>query len=437
VTRTLNGITTANTNGTTYLSENLSKGGKYLCAGEKPWLGQGAIARCGRPLRGSLRGAGNIYFAELRSALFLPRTNPQVSQRLLKLLDEPVYASVVRLMEEETTPAYLRKKSPDPLKPFTDNQIKEALRVVLAGRKEVEEEEGVQVDSSQLEAALRVAEFEALRSPRTDDDLVVRVASVSAYDPFVRRFLSGVSLVEKLRETRAFVGFSRVFPKDGRSIAERNALLWRQPPLPRQSWLPAHVVFGEGIFLTFDEGRLSRWEHQMNVQERARMLADRYSVLQAERHLRARDISARFLMLHTFAHLLMTRLTFECGYTSASLRERLYVSTDVVNPMAGILIYTAAGDSDGTMGGLVRMGRAGQLEPVVRRAIETAQWCSADPVCIENRAQGPLSCNLAACHSCALVPETACEELNRFLDRALVVGTTASPDVGFFAAGGR
>ena len=105
------------------------------------------------------------------------------------------------------------------------------------------------------------------------------------------------------------------------------------------------------------------------------------------------------------------------------------------SPMAALLIYTAAGDAEGTMGGLVRMAKPGYLEPVVRRAIESARWCSADPVCMEmgdSGGQGPDSCNLAACHNCALVPETACEEFNRFLDRGLAVGTLSDPGIGFF-----
>jgi len=139
--------------------------------------------------------------------------------------------------------------------------------------------------------------------------------------------------------------------------------------------------------------------------------------------------------MHTLAHILMNRLVFECGYGSASLRERLYISDNPKAPMAGMLIYTAAGDSEGTMGGLVRMGKPGYLEPMVRRALEAAQWCSADPVCMEmgnSGGQGPDSCNLAACHNCALVPETACEEFNRFLDRALVVGDMVNPSIGYF-----
>lgn len=101
--------------------------------------------------------------------------------------------------------------------------------------------------------------------------------------------------------------------------------------------------------------------------------------------------------------------------------------------MAGILIYTAAGDSEGTMGGLVRMGSPGLFERTVVRAIDRARWCSSDPVCIESPGQGPDSCNLAACHSCALLPETSCEQQNRLLDRGVLVGTLERPETGFFA----
>jgi len=161
----------------------------------------------------------------------------------------------------------------------------------------------------------------------------------------------------------------------------------------------------------------------------------RYNEAQEKRNAKARLISPRFILIHTFAHLLMNRLTFECGYSSAALRERLYVSNDENYPMAGLLIYTADGDAEGTMGGLVRMGKPGYLEPAILTAIEEARWCSADPVCMEMgkmHGQGPDSCNLAACHNCALVPETACEEFNRFLDRGLVIGDIDNSSLGYF-----
>ena len=136
----------------------------------------------------------------------------------------------------------------------------------------------------------------------------------------------------------------------------------------------------------------------------------------------------------------MNQLTFECGYSSASLRERLYVSEPHGPPAAAVLIYTAAGDAEGTMGGLVRMGKPGNLEPALDAALCGATWCAADPVCMEigeHPGQGPDACNLAACHSCALVPETACDEFNRFLDRGMVVGSINDPGLGFLAGAAR
>jgi hypothetical protein len=104
--------------------------------------------------------------------------------------------------------------------------------------------------------------------------------------------------------------------------------------------------------------------------------------------------------------------------------------------MAGLLIYTAAGDSEGTMGGLVRMAKPENLWPAMANAIRDARWCSTDPVCMDvgEKGQGPDSCNLAACHGCALLPETSCEEFNRFLDRGLVIGTLSAPDLGYFSS---
>ena len=96
---------------------------------------------------------------------------------------------------------------------------------------------------------------------------------------------------------------------------------------------------------------------------------------------------------------------------------------------------TAAGDSEGTMGGLVRMSRPESLCQVIASALDDARWCSTDPVCMDagEKGQGPDSCNLAACHGCALLPETSCEEFNRFLDRGLVIGTFNDPRLGFFS----
>jgi hypothetical protein len=258
---------------------------------------------------------------------------------------------------------------------------------------------------------------------------------MDSYGAIVHSRFRRIMLVEKLRETRALWGFLRVFSDAHVSVAGRKKLLWRNGE-PADPWLPAYVVFGEGIFLEFDEPVLQAWEHRASVIQRIGILRQNYAEAQERRRLIDRDISPRFVLVHTLGHMLINALSFEAGYTAASLRERLFVSANPREPMAGLLIYTADGDSEGTLGGLVRTGKAGSLEKVVARALDEARWCSADPVCMEigrNSGQGPDSCNLAACHRCALVSETSCEIMNRFLDRAVVIGELSAPDIGFFA----
>jgi hypothetical protein len=142
--------------------------------------------------------------------------------------------------------------------------------------------------------------------------------------------------------------------------------------------------------------------------------------------------ASRLMLVHSFSHILLNQLVFECGYSTAALRERIYVSDDPTAPMSGILIYTSSGDSEGTLGGLVRLGRPEFLGPVIERALNKAYWCSADPVCSENiGGQGSKLVNMAACHSCALLPETSCECFNQGLDRSVIVGTPRNRKVGF------
>lgn len=65
-------------------------------------------------------------------------------------------------------------------------------------------------------------------------------------------------------------------------------------------------------------------------------------------------------------------------------------------------------------------------------AMQYAELCSNDPVCISSVGQGREALNLAACHTCGLLPETSCEDFNVFLDRALVTGTFENKEIGFY-----
>ncbi|MBY0011633.1 DUF1998 domain-containing protein [Paenibacillus typhae] len=438
--RMLQGITSAYNNGKTELSESLCEDGTvFLCQGKRPWLGNDEGVDCTCHLRASLRSASNVYFAQVRSAIYIPgNSNKQISE-LLSFFEQSQVLSIIKLAKRaslslDETVYELKEQFLSELSGYPDSGIRQALIAKESRDKDPDSEAELPDD---MEAVLRQEEYEVLNSEINQEELKIKPVPVGLYKNNIfdiSKYFSNIHLVEKLKETRVLTGFNRVFNDQQTDIGDMKSMLWRkQPEDSNEDWLPAYVVFGEGIFFNFNEEIVREWEERIQVSERSKPLSLRYRHLVANRRTKEKKITPRFIMAHTFAHIIINQLVFECGYSSSSLRERLYVSDNDSNPMCGVLIYTAAGDSDGTMGGLVRMGKPGYLEAVIRKAFNDARWCSTDPVCTEIGLQGPDSCNLAACHSCSLLPETACEEFNRFLDRGLIVPLHGvDPSTAFF-----
>jgi hypothetical protein len=189
-------------------------------------------------------------------------------------------------------------------------------------------------------------------------------------------------------------------------------------------FLPAIEVFGEGVFLRLEEATLSAWETQSAVMRRAAELQERLAKSMRARWLK--EATPRRVLVHTLAHLILRELTFDAGYSASSMRERIYVSDPGAQPMAGLLIFTAAGDSEGSLGGLARLADPGRMLNTLGSMLLRAEWCSMDPVCSEIP-QGPEGLSHSACHACSLVPETSCTMGNVLLDRSMVV----DPDFGY------
>lgn len=147
--------------------------------------------------------------------------------------------------------------------------------------------------------------------------------------------------------------------------------------------------------------------------------------------------SERYVLLHTLSHALINELALECGYSAASIRERIYAEPPGGEgpPMAGILLYTAAPDAEGTLGGLVNLGRPEFAGPVLTRALRRMGLCTSDPTCA-NHCPGEQEDVLhgAACHACLFVPETSCERGNRYLERGALCGTLAGAGIAFLEA---
>ncbi len=439
--RTLRGITEASHRSdgteTTVLSNQLAgPHAPYLCQGARPWLAT-FEGDCGAPIRGALRGAGNIYFPNVESSIYLPRKVGAVKSELHDLVRRPEVGPVMKVMHsafgDAVTAEGIRAEiPPELLSNVSDEDLMAAyFDYVGAGAASEEAHESLASELLTGDDVWRYPEYQLLRECPQDDYLTARDPGI---DPTLTNYLGRVRSVDVLRETRALRGFTRV-RDDVLKLSEGKALLRRTPLTPSQDWLPAYVVKGEGIYFELGENRLAEWENTAQVRARAQLMTDHYRDSPRSMGRSDRNVSSRLVLLHTLAHLLINELIFACGYGSASLRERLYVSESSSYRMNGLLIYTAAGDSEGTMGGLVRMSRPGNFRSVFVSAVSSARWCSTDPVCMDagERGQGPDSCNLAACHGCALLPETSCEHFNRFLDRGMVIGTFSEPSLGYFS----
>ena len=453
--RSLRGITEAHFDNRdfsehTTLSDKLSSDdGPYLCPGTEPWLQRDGNG-CGESLHGALRAASNVYFPKIESSIYLPKKVGAVDETLRNLFSlsgvEPQLDVLHRLEDANSINAqhivHALRDSPElkrQLSMFSDQQLLDAFEDKYGPKNDAENESTDDISSSRVgienlseKDEWRLPEFKLLRE--TPNDSLLSSIDAGCSDQLAP-FLGRVRQVTTLQETRALRGFTRV--RDGvLKLNDGKALLRRNPiESSIDDWLPAYVVKGEGIYLELDQQKLSEWEIDPLVVARAALITKRYIQAAEKRGMPERKFAPRFVLIHTLAHILINQLIFTCGYSSASLRERLYASTTAGKEMAGVLIYTAAGDSEGTLGGLVRMATPDRLTDVFSRAISAARWCSTDPVCMDagEKGQGPDSCNLAACHGCALLPETSCEEFNHFLDRGLVIGTFENPDLGFFS----
>ena len=397
----------------------------YHCEGRQPWLGRRFSKHgCDVPvdqMRVVVMGGTNVCYADTVSSVLIPDSiDENVKSVARKNFDD-----LVEMEEEGGDLKFLLKSIAKNAKVDP-----EALRVAY---EKIEDcGEGAVNESDYL-----FEEYQTLRDPKVfaDGKFVGKLADVSGYaSDIIETYVSRIALIDTITVTRALVGLTRLNPEanEGKTMRDRRRALSRKP----LDWTLAVQSVGEGIFLEFDEEELRTWSNRAETMERFSVMQRNFDASRKGRNQELRRLNPKYVALHTLAHLLMLGISEVCGYTAASLRERIYcnryIDDDLHEEMNGILIYTASVSSDGSLGGLVRSGRSGRFEPILHKALDEALWCSGDPVCIESQGQGLDSCNLAACYSCALVPETSCEMGNKFLDRALVVGTIDNPRTGLF-----
>ena len=392
------------------------------CEGQRPHLRDHSEA-CIESLETVLAGASNVWFPLNLSLLSIPEKSDELEQLVLDHWEQLKDLQSAR--ELELVAKYLPK-----LKPHPANTLWERIERHRAAGDEQND------DAKDLD--LKVPEWELFSDPtnvRSTVDLDLEEVEIP---PGFEPFLDKVVLAHRLREVYAFLGFTRLESVgDFGGLDEIPRDRWVRISRKRPKFLPAVEVRGEGIFLQFREDAIERWLATPAVTKRGQQLFAAHEAWRRVRRIPNPDRNfpgMRYVLLHTVAHALMRQLSLECGYAAASVRERLYAAEPEDGiPMAGILLYTATPDSEGTLGGLVDCGRPENLYRHLHQALEVQKLCSSDPLCAE---QLPVTSGLtlhgAACHACMFASETSCERGNKYLDRNCLVPTLSRGDLGFF-----
>ncbi|GAA2147040.1 DUF1998 domain-containing protein [Nocardioides koreensis] len=381
------------------------------CTGERPWLRTAPAEECDEVPRTLQRGSSNVWFAVQRSALSIPPW----SEGVMKVVGN-YWPALEHVPAEALAPVLKGMQIPK----SSGLSVDELIAAILEMRGEGEQ-------ATPTEADLRSEEYQALvlGRPEVDPHQQFVCEPVEGLADAASDLIARVSEVSRLREVRALQGFRRVTPGEDGGSSDRLSKLSYHPA----TWLPAIEVLGEGVFLRLREDVVSEWEESQFARQRAAAINDAYDMRAQQFGAgNATEISPRELLLHSFAHVLLTELSLDAGYPVASLRERVYAGPG----QTGVLVYTASADSAGSLGGLSAQADPERIWGVLQSAIHRARWCSSDPVCIESSGSGADALNLSACHACLLLPETSCERMNHVLDRATLVGLPGRPEEGFF-----
>ncbi len=399
--------------------------GKYKCTGNKPWLGPNQKDEgCRSKPKVVLRQSSNVYYPVVKSSILIPVKTNKYDRKILEFINRPEYWSLIvsKLNDPQGLDGLLSGLVM--IKKLDKQKVLEAIESKVKG---IDKQK---TETSDDEELYKFQEYNYLKNknPSDDTDLDLKIKKIPMKDyGTLNNYFSNIFLLESLTETRVQTGFTRLLPYDTsrRDKVQLSSLI----PL---NWLPGITVKGEGIFFEFKKELLSKWEEKFNS-DHLDKINTQYNEIREDREMTKRSINTKFFLIHTFSHLLINQLSYSCGYGSASLRERIYCNLNHPDKeMNGVLIYTASGDSEGSLGGLVREGEPQNIRKVIVQALRKARVCSYDPVCLDNKSQGLNGTNASACHACTFLSETSCEEANQLLDRTTVIGDIINIQQGYF-----
>lgn len=370
------------------------------CNGRHPFRPTVKGVQCKKQVIPTQRGASNVYFAVTRSAISIPPwINPIYNLiddhfREIESLKEFYGDDGVTKIYEKYFTAYTREEFDDALERRLKN-IKEFTEIKQMEYNAITHHSDPSYESNKKH-------FKAEEDPLPE---------------FMRKYFSRIIRITRLREVRVLLGFTRVDAPDPDADEEDQPNIVSLTKSKDERWLPATEIHGEGIFIEFNKDTLDSW---MNIPEVGK-ISEKYAVAYQqycdEKGWQIRTTrNAIYVLMHTFSHLMIKQMSMSSGYSTSAIRERIYFG----DKMNGILLYTGSSDKEGSLGGLVELGHTEQIIGLMKAAFQEALVCTNDPECMSSQPAGE-NLNGAACHSCCMISETACENGNRQLDRGLVV----------------
>jgi hypothetical protein len=382
----------------------------YYCTGRHPHRPNSRNERCDcKDVFPSQRGATNIYFPVIRSAISIPPwTNP-----LNILLDE----HWIRLCEYEAD--------------FGDIGVAKIYDNHFSAYSREEFDKAVENRKKRIKEFLEIKEMEYTAfthhiDPTYKKDVRYFKAKEDAVPSYLQKYFSRLIRIERMREVMVLQGFMRIDPPEPEvdNIQSMVRLNTKKP----ESWLPGVEIHGEGIFIEFNKESVSHWRSNPSARKISEQYKSAYDLYVTERGWEnVKERNGEYVLLHTFAHLMIKEMSLQSGYSSTAIRERIYSSPT----MCGVLFYTGSSDKEGSLGGLVELGEEAKFKKLLKSAIENALLCTTDPECANSPIDGD-NLNGSACHSCCMISETACENGNRLLDRSLIVPLEGKAELSYF-----
>ena len=379
------------------------------CSGHHPFRPGVKNQKCNKRVIPSQRGASNVYFAVTRSAISIP---PWINP-LYNLIDE--HLRMIESYKEDFGETGVKKVYEKYFSTFTREEFNAALERRMNNIKEYTEIKQMEYNA--------ITHFD---DPLYESNKKHFKAEEETLPEYLKKYFNRIIRVTRLREVRVLLGFTRVDAPDPDADEQPNIVKLSKGKTER--WLPAAEVNGEGIFIEFNKDTLDEWLGNNKIKAISQKYAQSYQEFCESKGWTITVLrDAVYVLMHTFAHLMIKQMSMSSGYSSSAIRERIYFG----NKMSGILLYTGSSDKEGSLGGLVELGTIEQMTSLMKEAFQEALVCTNDPECMNNLPAGKNS-NGAACHSCCMISETACENGNRTLDRGLVVPIPGREESSYF-----